>query len=70
MIFIEFYTACKISEIRLHFIKMSQLNVCSLSSLSAWLRGEEDPVVETINDRMEAITGLDMTTAEELQVEP
>ncbi|XP_055875548.1 prolyl 4-hydroxylase subunit alpha-1-like isoform X2 [Biomphalaria glabrata] len=37
-------------------------------SKSAWLRGEEHPVVERLNQRMEAITGLDLNTAEELQI--
>ncbi|CAL1543171.1 unnamed protein product [Lymnaea stagnalis] len=37
-------------------------------SKSAWLKGEEHPVVEKLNKRMEAITGLDMDTAEELQI--
>ncbi|XP_055360209.1 prolyl 4-hydroxylase subunit alpha-1-like isoform X2 [Betta splendens] len=37
-------------------------------SKSAWLGAFEHPVVETINQRIEDITGLDITTAEELQV--
>ncbi|KAK7901890.1 hypothetical protein WMY93_018659 [Mugilogobius chulae] len=37
-------------------------------SKSAWLTGYDDPVVETINERIETITGLEMDTAEELQV--
>ncbi|XP_075993312.1 prolyl 4-hydroxylase subunit alpha-1b isoform X1 [Genypterus blacodes] len=37
-------------------------------SKSAWLTGYEDPVVETINQRIEDLTGLEMDTAEELQV--
>uniref|UniRef100_A0A3B3UAG4 Prolyl 4-hydroxylase subunit alpha-1 n=1 Tax=Poecilia latipinna TaxID=48699 RepID=A0A3B3UAG4_9TELE len=37
-------------------------------SKSAWLTGYEDPVIERINERIEAITGLEMDTAEELQV--
>lgn len=35
---------------------------------SAWLTGYEDPVIETINQRIEDLTGLEMDTAEELQV--
>ncbi|GFR74347.1 prolyl 4-hydroxylase subunit alpha-1 [Elysia marginata] len=37
-------------------------------SKSAWLRGEEDPVIKKYNERMQAITGLDLETAEELQI--
>ncbi|XP_037610477.1 prolyl 4-hydroxylase subunit alpha-1a [Sebastes umbrosus] len=37
-------------------------------SKSAWLAAFEHPVVDRINQRIEDITGLDVTTAEELQV--
>ncbi|KAM8924250.1 prolyl 4-hydroxylase subunit alpha-1 isoform 2-T2 [Pelodytes ibericus] len=37
-------------------------------SKSAWLSGYEDPVVERINQRIQELTGLDVSTAEELQV--
>ncbi|XP_024152697.1 prolyl 4-hydroxylase subunit alpha-1b isoform X2 [Oryzias melastigma] len=37
-------------------------------SKSAWLTSYEDPVVEKINQRIEDLTGLEMDTAEELQV--
>ncbi|KAJ8404762.1 hypothetical protein AAFF_G00331490 [Aldrovandia affinis] len=37
-------------------------------SKSAWLAAYEHPVVDKINQRIEDITGLDMKTAEELQV--
>ncbi|XP_029282851.1 prolyl 4-hydroxylase subunit alpha-1-like isoform X2 [Cottoperca gobio] len=37
-------------------------------SKSAWLGALEHPVVDQINQRIEDITGLDVTTAEELQV--
>lgn len=37
-------------------------------SKSAWLRGEDDPVVKKLNERMQAVTGLDLETAEELQI--
>ncbi|XP_048864539.1 prolyl 4-hydroxylase subunit alpha-1b isoform X2 [Brienomyrus brachyistius] len=37
-------------------------------SKSAWLTGYEDPVIAKINQRIEAVTGLDVETAEELQV--
>ncbi|XP_028982847.1 prolyl 4-hydroxylase subunit alpha-1b isoform X2 [Betta splendens] len=37
-------------------------------SKSAWLTGYDDQMIETINQRIEDITGLEMDTAEELQV--
>ncbi|XP_038125634.1 prolyl 4-hydroxylase subunit alpha-1-like [Cyprinodon tularosa] len=37
-------------------------------SKSAWLGAFEHPVVEKINQRIEAVTGLDVSTAEDLQV--
>uniref|UniRef100_A0AAR2J0G9 procollagen-proline 4-dioxygenase n=1 Tax=Pygocentrus nattereri TaxID=42514 RepID=A0AAR2J0G9_PYGNA len=37
-------------------------------SKSAWLTAYEHPVIETINQRIEDLTGLEMDTAEELQV--
>ncbi|XP_061692820.1 prolyl 4-hydroxylase subunit alpha-1b isoform X2 [Syngnathoides biaculeatus] len=37
-------------------------------SKSAWLTGYEDPMIERINQRIEDLTGLEMDTAEELQV--
>nr|XP_043870440.1 prolyl 4-hydroxylase subunit alpha-1-like [Solea senegalensis] len=37
-------------------------------SKNAWLREQEHPVVDKINQRIEDITGLDMSTAEHLQV--
>ncbi|XP_007895728.1 prolyl 4-hydroxylase subunit alpha-1b isoform X2 [Callorhinchus milii] len=37
-------------------------------SKSAWLSAYEDPVISRINQRIEALTGLDVSTAEELQV--
>ncbi|KAM3862761.1 prolyl 4-hydroxylase subunit alpha-1b isoform 2-T2 [Diretmus argenteus] len=37
-------------------------------SKSAWLTAYEDPMIEKINQRIEDITGLEMDTAEELQV--
>lgn len=35
---------------------------------SAWLSGYEDPVINKINKRIQDLTGLDVSTAEELQV--
>lgn len=37
-------------------------------SISAWLGAFEHPVVDQINQRIEDITGLDVSTAEDLQV--
>ncbi|CAG7818937.1 unnamed protein product, partial [Allacma fusca] len=37
-------------------------------SKSAWLQGHESPVVDRINRRINDITGLELETAEELQV--
>ncbi|XP_008320014.1 prolyl 4-hydroxylase subunit alpha-1b isoform X1 [Cynoglossus semilaevis] len=37
-------------------------------SKSAWLTGYDDPMIDTINERIEALTGLEIDTAEELQV--
>ncbi|KAL2094407.1 hypothetical protein ACEWY4_009126 [Coilia grayii] len=37
-------------------------------SKSAWLEGEEDPIIERVNQRIEDITGLTVQTAELLQV--
>nr|XP_046266887.1 prolyl 4-hydroxylase subunit alpha-2 isoform X2 [Scatophagus argus] len=37
-------------------------------SKSAWLEGEEDPVIERVNQRIEDLTGLTVDTAELLQV--
>ncbi|XP_053731688.1 prolyl 4-hydroxylase subunit alpha-1b isoform X2 [Synchiropus splendidus] len=37
-------------------------------SKSAWLTGYDDPAIDVINQRIEDLTGLEMDTAEELQV--
>ncbi|KAM4544737.1 prolyl 4-hydroxylase subunit alpha-2 isoform 2-T2 [Odontesthes bonariensis] len=37
-------------------------------SKSAWLEGEEDPVIDRVNQRIEDVTGLTVQTAELLQV--
>ena len=36
--------------------------------LSAWLEGEDDPVIARVNQRIEDLTGLTVDTAELLQV--
>ena len=35
---------------------------------SAWLMGHLDPILERINKKVEALTNLDLETAEQLQV--
>ena len=37
---------------------------------SAWLESEDDEVVARVNRRIGAVTGLEMSTAEPLQVKP
>jgi prolyl 4-hydroxylase len=37
-------------------------------SKSSWLQANQDPKIDAINKRVKAITGLDIDTAEELQV--
>ncbi|GMS95984.1 hypothetical protein PENTCL1PPCAC_18159, partial [Pristionchus entomophagus] len=37
-------------------------------SKSAWLKGEEHPVVDRVNQRIDLMTNLEMETAEELQI--
>jgi len=45
------------------------LNVIVLSmSPSAWLSEDEDPVITQVNQRIADVTGLELETAEELQV--
>lgn len=44
-------------------------NRCALLPVfSAWLTGYDHPMIDTINQRIEDLTGLEMDTAEELQV--
>uniref|UniRef100_A0A672RS00 Prolyl 4-hydroxylase subunit alpha-1 n=2 Tax=Sinocyclocheilus grahami TaxID=75366 RepID=A0A672RS00_SINGR len=50
------------------FIRNMNSYVVIVSSLSAWLAAYEHPVVDCINQRIEDITGLNVKTAEELQV--
>lgn len=47
---------------------MSLLFLTGVLCCSAWLTGYEHPVIDTINQRIEDLTGLEMDTAEELQV--
>lgn len=44
------------------------IGLLSLLYSSAWLTGYEDPMIEKINQRIEDLTGLEVDTAEELQV--
>lgn len=52
----------------LHISLLFLIVVVSLLYSSAWLTGYEHPVIETINQRIEDLTGLEVDTAEELQV--
>lgn len=52
----------------LHISLLFLIVVVSLLYSSAWLTGYEHPVIEIINQRIEDLTGLEMDTAEELQV--
>lgn len=45
------------------------LNCSASPPSSAWLTGYEDPLIDRINQRIEDLTGLEMDTAEELQVQ-
>lgn len=62
---------------RLLSLKELDIHACMLSTVcvytclcffSAWLEGEEDPVILRVNQRIEDITGLTVDTAELLQV--
>lgn len=49
--------------------KSGELEVANYRiSKSAWLKHEEDSVITRVNKRIQAITGLDISTAEDLQV--
>uniref|UniRef100_T1IP32 procollagen-proline 4-dioxygenase n=1 Tax=Strigamia maritima TaxID=126957 RepID=T1IP32_STRMM len=49
--------------------KSGELEVANYRiSKSSWLRADEDPVVAQVNERIQFLTGLEMETAEELQV--
>lgn len=48
----------------------SVVTLCPLCPLSAWLGAYEHPVVDKINQLIEDVTGLNVKTAEDLQVTP
>lgn len=50
-----------------YFCLLICLRSCTIV-LSAWLEGEEDPVIARVNQRIEDLTGLTVETAELLQV--
>lgn len=52
-------------ELFLSVCVWATFNTCLFS---AWLEGEEDPVIDRVNQRIEDITGLTVETAELLQV--
>uniref|UniRef100_A0A673YNZ9 procollagen-proline 4-dioxygenase n=1 Tax=Salmo trutta TaxID=8032 RepID=A0A673YNZ9_SALTR len=55
----------KIKELAKPRVRGASVDVLSFS---AWLEGEEDPVIERVNQRIEDITGLTTQTAELLQI--
>ena len=57
-----FVTVLSLSPVCFH----TNMCVCD----SAWLTDEEDPVIDKLNQRLSDVTGLDMATAESLQVIP
>ncbi|GAB1295134.1 Prolyl 4-hydroxylase subunit alpha-1 [Apodemus speciosus] len=59
----------KLSRATVHDPETGKLTTAQYRvSKSAWLSGYEDPVVSRINMRIQDLTGLDVSTAEELQV--
>lgn len=61
------FVALKMADIGLLFNETVAIKLL-FSYPSAWLSGYEDPVVSRINMRIQDLTGLDVSTAEELQV--
>lgn len=51
-----------------YFYLLIRLRSCVIVCLSAWLEGEDDPVIARVNQRIEDLTGLTVKTAELLQV--
>lgn len=64
------WTDVCLSHIQYCVASSSCLSTAPFSVLysSAWLTGYEDPMIDKINQRIEDLTGLEMDTAEELQV--
>lgn len=58
---------CALLKYVSHAVSFS-VSLCSLLYSSAWLTEYDDPMIEMINNRIEGVTGLEMDTAEELQV--
>ncbi|KAM3835629.1 prolyl 4-hydroxylase subunit alpha-1 isoform 4-T5 [Vipera latastei] len=59
----------RLSRATVHDPKTGKLTTAHYRvSKSAWLSGYENPVVARINQRIQDLTGLDVSTAEELQV--
>ena len=57
------------SEVTLKFNLIGFLSPYSRISKTAWIKREEDDAIENIYKRVGAVTGLNMETSEELQVE-
>ncbi|KAL3876586.1 hypothetical protein ACJMK2_034417 [Sinanodonta woodiana] len=59
----------KLGRATVHNVVTGKLETANYRiSKSAWLRSEDHPVIERFNRRIQAITGLDVETAEELQI--
>ena len=59
----------KLGRATVHNAKTGKLEHATYRiSKSAWLRGDDDLVISRINNRIGAVTGLDMNTAEDLQI--
>ncbi|KAK3598748.1 hypothetical protein CHS0354_028800 [Potamilus streckersoni] len=59
----------KLGRATVHNVVTGKLEIANYRiSKSAWLRAEDHPVIDRLNKRIQAITGLDVETAEELQI--
>lgn len=66
---IKFLATPKLARATVQNSQSGELEIASYRiSKSAWLKNEEHEIVERVSQRIEAITGLEMDTAEELQV--
>ncbi|XP_069123787.1 prolyl 4-hydroxylase subunit alpha-1-like isoform X1 [Argopecten irradians] len=59
----------RLGRATVHNAKTGQLETATYRiSKSAWLKDDDDMVIRRVNSRIQAATGLDMTTAEDLQI--
>lgn len=69
MKFYLFSFVCQLRRATVQNYKTGELETASYRiSKSAWLRNEEDKVIETVAKRVEDMTSLTTDTAEDLQV--